>query len=89
MPNGSNTFSLCLNPKRAVICGALLAAMLAGVDRAPADAAVIFVTSFSQKVSSVGGCSLQEAIFSANFDTNQINTPTTFFQTACVPGNGR
>ncbi|HVP48839.1 MAG TPA: choice-of-anchor Q domain-containing protein [Bryobacteraceae bacterium] len=31
----------------------------------------IFVTSFQQKVSGIGGCSLQEAIYSANFDLQQ------------------
>jgi hypothetical protein len=62
--------------------------LLAGVGRGTADAAVIFVTSLAQKVSETGGCSLQEAIFSANFDTNLISTPTTFFYTECVPGNG-
>ena len=44
--------------------------------------------NLTQKVSATGGCSLQEAIFSANFDTNLISTPTTFFSTECVPGTG-
>ena len=43
-------------------------AMLGG---APAAAgAVIPVTTLQQKISTTGGCSLQEAIYSANFDSN-------------------
>ena len=58
-----------------------------------AAAAVIFVTTLDQKISSEGGCSLQEAIFSANFDSNvaishyQGTTPV-LVTTLCVAGSG-
>jgi hypothetical protein len=58
-----------------------------------AVAAVIPVTTSSQKISSSGGCSLQEAIFSANFDSNLAiagytgSTPDVVV-TECVPGSG-
>ena len=38
--------------------------------------ATIDVTTTEQKVSSEGGCSLQEAIYSDNFDINQTISPT-------------
>src|SRR5690348_3040731 len=34
----------------------------------PAEGATIFVTTTEQKINGMGGCSLQEAIYSANFD---------------------
>jgi len=55
--------------------------------------AVIPVTTVDQKISSFGGCSLQEAMFSANFDNNVAiagysgSTPIEV-TTQCVPGNG-
>ena len=58
-----------------------------------AASAVIPVTTVVQKISSTGGCSLQEAIYSANFDSNVAiggyngSTPI-FVTTQCVPGSG-
>ena len=58
-----------------------------------ARAAVIAVTSTEQKISSQGGCSLQEAIYSANFDNNVAisgyngSTPVEVV-TQCAPGSG-
>src|SRR5262245_22672008 len=58
-----------------------------------AASAVIPVTTVVQKISSTGGCSLQEAIFSANLDNNVAikgyagSTPTEVV-TQCVPGSG-
>src|SRR5215467_2758224 len=60
----------------------------------PARANFIFVTTLQQKISSRGGCSLQEAIYSANFDNNiavdSVNLDGTdhFIGTGCVPGSG-
>jgi hypothetical protein len=55
--------------------------------------AVIPVTTVQQKISGFGGCSLQEAIYSANFDRNVAiagytgSTPNEV-TTQCVPGSG-
>lgn len=57
------------------------------------EGAIIPVTTEVQKISSTGGCSLQEAIYSANFDNNVAiagyggSTPLEIV-TECVPGNG-
>ena len=67
---------------------ALLTAGSGGV-----EGAVIPVTTEVQKISSTGGCSLQEAIYSANLDNNVAiagysgSTPLEIV-TECVPGNG-
>jgi len=74
----------------------LLVAMSAACLLTPSEAsgATIYVTSLVDKVSSTGGCSLKEAIFSANFHNNiavihylddGTFTPVT---TQCVPGSG-
>ena len=58
------------------------------------DAAVIHVTSVESKISETGGCSLQEAIQSANFDANvaiDVVLPDGtdhFVTTQCEPGSG-
>jgi hypothetical protein len=58
-----------------------------------AASAVIPVTTVEQKISATGGCSLQEAIYSANFDSNIAisgysgSTPIVVV-TQCVPGSG-
>ena len=75
----------------------LLLLLVAGVR--PAESAVIFVTTLEQKISATGGCSLQEAISSANWDDNiaiasyaERFGPHTwepvFVDTGCVPGSG-
>jgi hypothetical protein len=54
---------------------------------------IIFVTSLEDKISSTGGCSLQEAIYSANLNNN--TAPDSFnddgsehlIPTQCVPGS--
>ena len=62
-------------------------------DAQGAEAAVIPVTTDIQKISSTGGCSLQEAIYSANLDSNVAivrytgSTPVVV-TTECLPGNG-
>ena len=80
-------------------CLALLVAtllFLGGTKPASAQG-VIFVTEFSQKISSTSdskGCSLPEAIYAANFDDNiaiasyDANGLPNFVRTNCLPGNG-
>jgi CSLREA domain-containing protein/uncharacterized repeat protein (TIGR02543 family) len=58
------------------------------------SAATIYVTTLEDKVSSTGGCSLKEAIFSANLDNNIAITTygedgsQATITTGCVPGSG-
>ena len=58
-----------------------------------AASAIIPVTTTQQKINGFGGCSLQEAIFSANFDSNVAiagysgSTPI-LVTTQCMPGSG-
>src|SRR6185436_18654758 len=58
----------------------------------PVAGAVIPVTSTKQKITSTGGCSLQEAIYSANYDASVAiifnGTNPVVIQTQCVPGSG-
>ena len=66
----------------------LLAVVFADVP--DAASAVIPVTTTVQKISSTGGCSLQEAIYSANLDNNvaiSSSTPVEIM-TECVAGSG-
>jgi hypothetical protein len=57
------------------------------------NASNIFVTTLQQKISSTGGCSLQEAIYSANLNNNiavaSVNADGSenFITTQCVPGS--
>ena len=79
-------------PPRRVGVPVLILAILLGGGRHAAGA-VIPVTSLEQKISSTGGCSLQEAIYSANFDSSVAisgysgGNPV-FIPTGCVPGSG-
>src|SRR6266496_4318686 len=53
--------------------------------------ATIYVTTVDQKISDSGGCSLQEAIYSANFHSNiaiDATDPDHFITTQCVAGTG-
>jgi hypothetical protein len=68
-------------------------ALLAAAPSAPAaPASVILVTTTDQEVNSDADCSLQEAIFSANFDDNRLPEPANpedpYFTTGCTAGNG-
>jgi hypothetical protein len=55
---------------------------------------LIFVTDLSSKISGSGGCSLPEAIYSANFDSNiavqgyDLHSNPIYITTNCLPGNG-
>src|SRR5207248_3012650 len=56
-----------------------------------ATGATIFVTTTDQKISSSGGCSLQEAIYSSNFHSNiaiDATDPDHFITTQGVAGTG-
>jgi len=66
---------------------------------AASPGAIIFVTTLEDKISSTGGCSLKEAIYSANFDSNVAIAGYTDFAnphedtprvitTQCVAGSG-
>ncbi|HWW14797.1 MAG TPA: choice-of-anchor Q domain-containing protein [Candidatus Dormibacteraeota bacterium] len=65
---------------------------LGAADRATGN--IIFVTTSEQKITTSGGCSLQEAIYSANFHNNVainfVNPAGSvhFITTQCVPGTG-
>ena len=58
----------------------------------PVAGAVIPVTTVQQKISSTGGCSLQEAIYSANYDAavaiKYVGTNPVPIPTQCVAGSG-
>ncbi|HWW14796.1 MAG TPA: choice-of-anchor Q domain-containing protein [Candidatus Dormibacteraeota bacterium] len=76
---------------RWVALATALLVTLGAADRATAN--IIFVTTTHQKISSTGGCSLQEAIYSANFADNVAidsypNFSDHFITTDCVPGTG-
>jgi uncharacterized repeat protein (TIGR02543 family) len=55
--------------------------------------ALIFVTSLEDKISSTGGCSLEEAIYAANLNSNMVpdsledNGSEHLTSTQCVPGS--
>src|SRR6266478_801822 len=67
---------------------AMLLLMLVIAPRA-AEAATIYVTTTQQKVTSSGGCSLQEAIYSANLQTNlAYQSGNGYISTQCIPGTG-
>jgi len=78
----------------------LLLLLMAFLNTGEAVAAVIFVTTLEDKIGSNPmddggpGCSLQEAIFSANLDASSaiqrydLNGNPVFVSTECVPGSG-
>lgn len=74
------------------VCAGFAALLLAFPLRSAAN--IIYVTTVNDKISSTGGCSLIEAIDSANFDSNVainfVNSDGTdhFITTQCVPGSG-
>jgi len=77
-----------------MVAVAVLLLFCVSQERAAAQTgALIFVTSLEDKVSSTGGCSLQEAIYSANLNNNTV--PDSFnadgseppITTQCVPGS--
>jgi hypothetical protein len=87
--------------KHRVLC-LVIASLISEASLPSAHASNIFVTTTTQKISASGGCSLQEAVYSANFDNNiAIDHPnldgTDHFltdasgqlaHTEYVPGNG-
>jgi hypothetical protein len=76
--------------RRTASLAVVLAMVLAGAR--PVAGAVIPVTTVQQKITSTGGCSLQEAIYSANYDASvavkYIGTNPVFIPTQCVAGSG-
>ncbi len=76
------------------LAAAVVLLFCVSLERAAAQTgAIIFVTSLEDKISSTGGCSLQEAIYSANLNSN--TAPDLFkddgsenlIPTQCVPGS--
>src|SRR5258708_16009724 len=73
----------------------ILLLLLGSPGRASAQTgAIIFVTSLEDKISSTGGCSLQEAIYSANLNNNiavesynSSDHSPNYITTQCVPGS--
>src|ERR1051325_2918788 len=79
------------SPVRALV--SLIAMAIPILAGSSASAAVIPVTTLAQKISSSGGCSLPEAIFSANFDNNvaiagYTGSTANVIVTQCVAGSG-
>jgi len=77
---------------RRIATSAVALATVALAGARPVAGAVIPVTTLKQKITSTGGCSLQEAIYAANYDASVAvifsgNNPV-FIPTQCVPGNG-
>jgi hypothetical protein len=78
---------------RFAICAAILLASLIGVHPAKAQG-IIYVTSLKDKITETGGCSLQEAIFSANLDNNvaidkyDLDGTPHVITTQCAKGQG-
>ena len=89
-----------MTKKPSVIIATILLLIFGAAARGAA--ADIFVTTYTQKIGTSGGCSLQEAIYSANFDNNiaidYINADGSghfltdlsgqLAHTECVPGSG-
>jgi hypothetical protein len=80
-----------IRPVQRITGAAIALAFLIAAAR-PAAGAVIYVTTTQQKISSTGGCSLQEAIYSANYDASVAvkfsGTTPNFIPTQCVAGSG-
>lgn len=94
MCNKSESIIPRLTVRIAAMVLTILLSVLGSPGRASAQTgALIFVTSLDDKLSSTGGCSLQEAIYSANFNNNvapdSLNDDGSehFITTQCVPGS--
>ena len=76
----------------AVLSGPATAQSTDGAASTDALNAVITVTTTNQEVDSDGDCSLQEAIFAANFDSNKAIDPSNLngpkITTGCTAGSG-
>jgi hypothetical protein len=75
-------------PQRSLLAAALMLVVFAPRSAAQAT---IFVTTTQQGVTGSGTCSLQEAIYSAEFGLNiaiNATSPDSFYTTGCVPGTG-
>ena len=79
-----------LSIRRIASSALALAIVVAGAR--PVAGAVIPVTTVQQKISSTGGCSLQEAIYAANYDASVAvrfnGTTPVLIPTQCVAGSG-
>src|ERR1041385_5295259 len=74
-----------------IILAAVLTSSVILLTGTTASGARIYVTTLQQKISESGGCSLQEAIYSANLHSNiaiDATDPDNFITTQCVAGTG-
>jgi CSLREA domain-containing protein len=93
MPAKFSSFASLWRPLQGVAFFALLFLTLGVAGRT--SASVIYVTTLEDKISATGGCSLKEAIFSANLDNNiaivsydEMTDAPQVVTTQCVPGSG-
>jgi CSLREA domain-containing protein len=77
-----------LTRRARLVATAFLVSVLGSVSHDSARAGVIFVTTTNDELNSNSECSLKEAIYAANFDTNMIFTATSFYSTGCLAGSG-
>ena len=80
-----------LSQARAWLAIATILLGIFGLAQTSAAQAIIFVTATQQGITGASSCSLQEAIYSAEFGTNKaINStdPDSYYTTGCVPGTG-
>ncbi len=71
-----------------IVVAAILVTVLGAMSHDSAHAGVIFVTTTNDQLNPDGACSLKEAIYAANLDSNVITSGSTSFSTGCVPGSG-
>src|SRR5947207_474401 len=74
-----------------IILAAVLTSSVILLTGTTALGARIYVTALQQKISDSGGCSLQEAIYSATLRSNiaiDATDPDHFISTQCVAGTG-
>jgi uncharacterized repeat protein (TIGR02543 family) len=80
-----------LSQARAWLAIATVLLGIFGLAQSGAAQAVIFVTTTQQGITGSSSCSLQEAIYSAEFATNKAissTDPDSYYTTGCVPGTG-
>ncbi|HET6564362.1 MAG TPA: CSLREA domain-containing protein, partial [Xanthomonadales bacterium] len=72
-------------------CHAVFLAVIVLMPAGARAVSTIYVTTTAQEVNTDASCSLQEAIYAANLDSNQapdIFNPGQFITTGCTAGSG-
>src|SRR6266571_1984723 len=77
----------------AAISGALTLSLVTAIAPTARAATFIVVDTTSQSINTDSSCSLEEAIYSANYDDNVAPDPSDLvdggmIETGCVPGSG-